>query len=78
MKKIILILALAAAVLLAACTSSRTLEDRRMYVSWTAFCATYGYHADEDSDSIINEYLDAWCGSVQEEEAFIMAGVKPY
>lgn len=54
------------------------LNARREYVSWMAFCASRGYNANHHTFDVTNEYLDTWCGSVDEEEAFIKAGVEPY
>lgn len=76
MKTTIIILAIAAA--LSSCTSGKPLADRRSYVSWTAFCATRGYNINDNTHAVTNEYLDTWCGSTEEEAAFIAAGVKPY
>lgn len=36
------------------------------------------YKVNDQTYTAINEYLDTWCGSVEEEEAFISAGVEPY
>ena len=77
MKTTIIILAIAAAAL-TACTSGKTLADRRAYVSWTTFCATRGYNINDNTHAVANEYLDTWCGSTEEEAAFIAAGAKPY
>ncbi len=78
MKRITITLAIVA-VLLSGCTSSQTaLDDRRAEISWTAFCAARGYDLNDNTYQATNEYLDAWCGSVEEEAAFIKAGVEPY
>lgn len=77
MKKIILALAIVAA--LASCKSQQeALEARRAEISWSAFCAARGYALDDNTYQATNEYLDTWCGSVDEEAAFISAGVEPY
>lgn len=77
MKKIALAFILVAA--LTGCKSQRVaLEERRAEVSWSAFCAARGYDIDDNTGQAVNEYLDTWCGSVDEEAAFIAAGVKPY
>lgn len=77
MKKTILALAIVAA--LASCKSQHeALEARRAEISWSAFCAARGYALDDNTYQATNEYLDTWCGSVDEEAAFIAAGVKPY
>lgn len=78
MKKATIIFAVMA-VLLAGCKSSQvTLDNLRAEISWTAFCAARGYDLNDNTYQATNEYLDTWCGSVEEEEAFIAAGVEPY
>lgn len=78
MKKIILTLAIMA-VLLAGCMSQQeALDARRDAISWAAFCTARGYELDNNTYQVTNEYLDTWCGSTEEEAAFIAAGVKPY
>lgn len=77
MKKIAFALILVAA--LTGCKSQQAaLEERRAEVSWSAFCAARGYDINDNTGQAVNEYLDTWCGSVDEEAAFIAAGVKPY
>lgn len=77
MKKIIFTLVILAA--LTGCKSQQAaLEERRAEVSWSAFCAARGYDINDNTGQAVNEYLDTWCGSVDEEAAFIAAGVKPY
>jgi len=80
MKKATFILALAAA-LLTGCTSSKLAsvsDDVRGEISWNAFCDVHGYVRNDNTYTTVNEYLDAWCGSVEEENAFIKAGIEPY
>ena len=78
MKKVTITLALVAA-LLTGCKSNKVaLEQLRADVSWSAFCAARGYDLNDNTYQATNEYLDTWCGSVDEEEAFINAGVEPY
>lgn len=77
MKKIILALAIAAA--MTGCKSQQSISDEQRYdISWAAFCEARGYELDDNTYQATNEYLDAWCGSVEEEAAFIAAGVEPY
>lgn len=77
MKKLAFALILVAA--LTGCKSQRvTLEERRAEVSWSAFCAARGYDINDNTRQAVNEYLDTWCGSSDEEAALIAAGVKPY
>ncbi len=78
MKKVTITLALVAA-LLTGCKSNKVaLEQLRADVSWSAFCAARGYDINDNTYQATNEYLDTWCGSVDEEAAFIEAGVEPY
>lgn len=78
MKKVTISLALVAT-LLTGCKSNKVaLEQLRADVSWSAFCAARGYDINDNTYQASNEYLDTWCGSVDEEEAFIKAGVEPY
>ncbi len=78
MKKYIITLALATA-LLTGCTSNKAaLDQLRADVSWSAFCAARGYDINDNTYTAVNEYLDTWCGSVDEESALIEAGVEPY
>lgn len=77
MKKLILALAIVAT--LTGCKSQQAvLDKRRAEISWAAFCTTRGYDLNDNTYQATNEYLDAWCGSVEEEAAFIAAGVEPY
>lgn len=78
MKKATIIFAFMAA-LLTGCKSNKVaLEQLRADVSWSAFCAARGYDINDNTYPVINEYLDTWCGSVDEEAALIEAGVEPY
>ncbi|WP_279113330.1 MULTISPECIES: lipoprotein [Bacteroidales] len=78
MKKYIITLALATA-LLTGCTSNKVaLENLRGEISWNAFCDARGYDRTDNTYTAVNEYLDTWCGSVDEEAALIEAGVEPY
>lgn len=67
--------------MLAGCTSTKSAvadDNLRAEISWSAFCEARGYDINDNTYLTTNEYLDAWCGSVEEEEAFIKAGVEPY
>lgn len=80
MKKYIILIALSAAVL-TGCTSTKLAsvsDTERGEISWNAFCDARGYDRNDNTYATVNEYLDAWCGSVEEENAFINAGVEPY
>ena len=39
-------------------------------LSWIEFCKARGYDVNDNRDEIINEFLDTWRGSVEEERAF--------
>lgn len=39
-------------------------------LSWIEFCKARGYDTHDNRDEIINEFLDTWVGSVEEERAF--------
>lgn len=80
MKKYIITLALATA-MLTGCTSTKLTsvsDNERGEISWNAFCDARGYDRNDNTYSAVNEYLDAWCGSVEEEAALVEAGVEPY
>lgn len=80
MKKVTITLAFVA-VLLTGCSTSKLAQisdEERGELSWNAFCAARGYDRNDNTYPAINEYLDTWCGSVDEEAAFIKAGVEPY
>lgn len=78
MKKTILSLALAAILLPGCSTTKCNLDEQRAYISWIAFCANRGHNINDNTYDVTNEYLDTWCGSIDEEAAFIAAGVEPY
>lgn len=39
-------------------------------ISWIEFCKAKGYDVNDNSEEIVNEFLDTWRGSVEEEKAF--------
>ena len=78
MKKVTITLALVAALLTGCKSNTVAIEQLRADVSWSAFCAARGYDINDNTYPVINEYLDTWCGSVDEEAALIEAGVEPY
>lgn len=75
----IIIPILLASAALCGCASGRASDTNtdlvRSELSWATFCATRGHHIDDRTPSTINEYLDSWVGSAQEEEAFANAGL---
>lgn len=75
----IIILSILAASLLCGCSSARRidLDLVRSELSWASFCATRGYDIEDCTHEAFNEYLDGWCGSVEEEAVFIKAGLEP-
>ena len=78
MKKATIIIAIAVAAILTGCTTVKnTTDEQRDYISWVAFCANRNYNINDNTGEVINEYLDTWCGSVEEEEAFIANGIEP-
>jgi len=78
MKKATIIFAFMA-VLLTGCKSTQaSLDSLRAEISLSSFCAARGYDLNDNTYQATNEYLDTWCGSVDEEAAFIEAGVEPY
>lgn len=78
MKKAILTLTIVAATISGCKSSPAALESRRAEISWSAFCAARGYDLNDNTYPTLNEYLDTWCGSAEEDAALIKAGVKPY
>lgn len=78
MKKATFVLALVAMLLTGCKSSQATFDSLRAEISWSAFCAARGYDLNDNTYQATNEYLDAWCGSVDEEAALIEAGVEPY
>lgn len=59
-----------AAALLTGCKSSQaSLDCSRAEISWSAFCAARGINPADNSPEALDEYFDAWCGSVEEETA---------
>ena len=78
MKKATITLAIVATLLTGCKVSPTTLDSRRAEISWKAFCAARGYNTNDTTCQATNEYLDTWCGSVDEETALIKAGVEPY
>lgn len=73
MKKTVYILALVS-ILLSGCSAISndkivipSRED--LHPSWKAFCVSRNYDINTTDSEIIDEYLDAWMGSVEEEQA---------
>ncbi len=77
MKKIIITSALLLASLISCNTTTHLSDEELDRISWSAFCKEFGYNeqADRNNDQAINDYLDAWRGSVSEGEAFAKLGI---
>lgn len=81
MNKAISLLTIDALLILSGCSYasvSSTHQAMREDASWNAFCDARGYDRNDDTYPVINEYVDTWCGSADEEAALIAAGVEPY
>lgn len=78
MKKLIITSTLLLASLISCNTTTDLSTEELDRISWSAFCKEFGYNeqADRNNDQAINDYLDAWRGSVSEEEAFAKLGIK--
>lgn len=77
MKKTTILMMAIAATLLAGCRVSSALEApipsrEDNNPSWRAFCASRGYDVATAEEEIIDEYLDAWAGSAEEEKALTL------
>lgn len=46
-------------------------------ISWIKFCESRGYEVSTDDPDVIDEYLDTWRGSTEEEAALAENEVKP-
>lgn len=77
MKKLIITLALILASLISCNTSTQLSNEEVDRISLSAFSKDLGYNekADANNEKAINDYLDAWRGSVAEEEAFAKLGI---
>lgn len=77
MTKKIITLALILASLISCNTSTHLSNEELDRISLSVFCKDFGYNeqADRNNEQAINDYLDAWRGSVSEEEAFAKLGI---
>lgn len=77
MRKSIITSALLLASLISCNTTTQLSNEELDRISWSAFCKDFGYNeqTDRDNEQAINDYLDAWRGSVSEEEAFAKLGI---
>ena len=80
MKKLMIISALLVASLISCYTSTKLSNEEIDRISWSAVCKDFGYNekADASKEKAINDYVDAWRGSVAEEEAFNKLGINLY
>lgn len=80
MKKTLTIIAVA--VLMTACGTARQgarLPERTGYgISWNAFCVARGHSTSDNSPAVLDEYLDTWRGTAEEEKALLKAGHNPF
>lgn len=67
------ILPMLSLILLAGCSSTQKATDlpERPEISWEIFQKIKGCKSTKSHAELLNEYLDTWCGSVEEEKAFI-------
>lgn len=77
MRKSIITSALLLASLISCNTTTQLSNEEPDRISWSAFCKDFGYNeqTDRNNEQAINDYLDAWRGSVSEEEAFAKLGI---
>ena len=47
-----------------------TVESTSEELSWKEFCKARGYDVNDKRDEVINEFLDTWRGSIEEEKVF--------
>jgi hypothetical protein len=80
MTKKIITLALILASLISCNTSTKLSNEELDRISWSVFCKDFGYNekVDANNEKAINDYLDAWRGSVAEEEVFNKLGINLY
>ena len=79
MKKITLYIFALGLLTLAGCTSTKkdyTLSERAE-ISWEAFQKIRNHKCTKSHDELVNEYLDTWVGSVEEEKLFMEMGIEP-
>lgn len=53
-------------------------DEQRSYVSWIAFCAERGYQSSDTTSAVLDEWLDSWTGTPEEEQALLCAGIEEY
>lgn len=80
MKKLIITSILIFASLISCSTSTNLSSEELDRISWSVFCKDFGYNekADANNEKAINDYLDAWRGSVAEEDVFNKLGINLY
>lgn len=55
-------------------TTAKYTDEEVDSLSWSAFCRCRGYKLNDYSDKAVTEYLDAWMGTVDEEESLDSLG----
>jgi hypothetical protein len=65
----------ALAIVACSCTPSQSTSEE---ISWNAFCQQRGYALNDKSDTAVNDYLDTWRGSADEDAALEAAGVQAF
>lgn len=78
MKKITLYIFALGLLTLAGCTSTKkdyTLSERAE-ISWEVFQKVKGCKSTKSHEELVNEYLDTWRGSMEEEKAFMDLGIE--
>lgn len=75
MKKIISLSIIGIALCGLAMSMGKPVTDRREEISWDAFCKSRGYAVTDERSEVVNEYLDTWCGSVEEEAVLDSLGI---
>lgn len=67
---VVLLVASIATMIITSIYSPKSTEQTNDELSWTEFCKARGYDVHDHSDQVVNEYLDTWIGSTEEEKAF--------
>lgn len=62
----------------AGCAPVRRPLPERPEISWEAFCAARGHNATDRSEDTVNEYLDTWRGSAEEDSVLIQNNTEPF
>lgn len=52
-------------------------QSMRHDVSWKAYCASTGHAVNDTTGNSLDDFLDGWVGSTEEEEALLAHGIEP-